>query len=112
MASPIQLTGGGFQDFAGNPLANGYLEFTLSTDTNVGGIYVCSGVTVRVQLDAEGNVQESPAQNIWGNDAMSPVSYYRVTGYAANGQPVWGPNNQKITGSGTFELGMWIPNRS
>jgi hypothetical protein len=108
-ASPIQITGGGFQDITGNPLAEGYLIFELSTDTTVGGIYICSGVTIRIQLDADGNV--AAGQHIWGNDAMSPESYYRVTGFTAQGQPSWGPNNQSVTGSGTFDIGTWVPNR-
>lgn len=109
MSSPVQLINGGFQDILGNSLAGGYLIFKLSKPTSVNGIYICDGVEVRVTLDSDGNV--AGTQYIYGNDAMTPSdSYYRVTAYTAQGQPAWGPNNQKIIGTGTFDLGTWVPN--
>jgi hypothetical protein len=112
MANPVQLLNGNFQDAEGNVLANGYLIFELNQDSNVNGINICAGITIKIQLDANGNVVTSPQQDIWGNDALSPVnSYYRVTGYTAEGQPAWGPNNQQVIGSGTFDLSVWVPNQ-
>jgi len=113
MPSPVQLTGGSFQDTEGNVLANGYLKFKLSQDCSVGGTNICSGVEVTVQLDGSGNARMSPPQYLWANDVLSPSpTFYRVTGYTEQGQPVWGPNNQQVIGNGgTFDLGTWIPNQ-
>src|ERR1700675_542026 len=119
MSTKVQLIGGNFQDSEGNLLVNGYLKFKLNQDEVVNGsTQVCSGVEITIQLDSNGNVASStstpPAANqyIWGNDQLTPVnSFYRVTGYKANGQPAWGPNNQQVIGNGgTFDVGTWIPN--
>ena len=112
MASPVQLTGGAFQDSMGNILVDGYLMMKLSSDEEVNDSLICSGIEIRIQLDASGNVVTSPAQSVWGNDVMLPVnSYYTVTGYAADGQVAWGPNGQQVIGTGTFDTGTWIPNQ-
>jgi hypothetical protein len=116
-ASKTQLIGGHFQDAEGNLLANGYLEMTLNQDSLVSGVgNIAAGITVRVQLDANGDALASPAQYIWATDVLLPVNaFYKVTGYTVQGQPAWGPNNQQITsggvGGGTFDLGTWIPNQ-
>jgi hypothetical protein len=118
-AAKTQLIGGKFQDSEGNLLINGYLRMFLSADEVVTGVgSICSGIFVQIQLDSNGSVASSsstpPASNqfIWSNDVMTPVnSYYRVFGYAANGQLAWGPNNQQVIfGSGIFDVGTWIPN--
>ena len=107
----VQLVGGNFQDSQGNVLVNGYLTMKLSSDEEVNDSLICSGIDIRIQLDANGNVVTSPSQSVWGNDVMLPVnSYYRVTGYTAAGQIAWGPNNNQVTGIGTFDTGSWIPN--
>jgi hypothetical protein len=111
MSSPVQLINGGFQDILGNALVNGYLIFELSTPTSVGTTYICDGVKIKVTLDSDGNV--AGTQYIYGNDSMTPSdSYYRVTAYTAEGQPAWGPNNQTVTGNGTFDIGTWVPNQT
>lgn len=113
MAAKVQLTGGSFQDSEGNLLASGYLLMKLNQDeTVVGSGQVCSGIEIKILLDANGVVVASPAQSIWGNDQMVPVnSYYRVSGYTASGQLAWGPNNQQVIGNGgTFDVGTWVPN--
>jgi hypothetical protein len=109
----VQLTGGSFEDSEGNALALGYLEMQLSQDENVSGVgQICAGITITIQLDASGNVVVSPVQSVWGNDVMLPVnSYYRVTGWTAAGQMVFGPNNQQVTGASPFNLSTWIPNQ-
>lgn len=115
MPSKVQLIGGAFQDSEGNLLANGYLVFRLSQDASVVGVgSICAGREVTVALNASGSVSTSPAQQfIWANDQMSPANtFYRVTGYTAQGQPAWGPNNQQVLGNGgTFDVGTWIPNQ-
>lgn len=117
-----QMVGGNFQDSEGNPLANGTLTLVLNNDENISGVgNVCSGIAVTLQLDSGGNIASSsstpPAadQYIWATDVMEPTNaYYTVTGYAADGQPSWGPNNQQITsegaGGGIFNAGTWVPN--
>src|ERR1017187_3221819 len=110
-ASKVQLTGGKFQDAEGNVLSLGYLKMLLSQDAAITGIgNICSGIEIMIPLDVNGSVVASPAQSVWGNDVMSPVNtYYKVTGYSAVGQPCWGPNCQQVTGSGTFDVGTWVP---
>jgi hypothetical protein len=110
MSSLVQLTGGGFQDPEGSLLVDGYLLMTLSQDANVGGVNICSGIEIKIQLDASANAVAG--QFVWGNDVLLPVNtFYRVIGYTAQGQPAWGPNNQTIQGSTSFDLGTWIPNQ-
>jgi len=112
MSAKVMLTGGNFQDCTGAVLANGYLTMKLSADEEVNDSLVCSGIEIRIQLDANGNVVSSPAQSVWGNDQLSPVnSFYKVTGYTVQGQIAFGPNNQQVIGSGgTFDVGSWVPN--
>jgi hypothetical protein len=111
MATKCILSGGGFQDSEGNPLALGYLQFDLSQDCSVSGVgNIASGITIKITLDSNGNVAGSPGQAIWGNDVLQPQpNFYRVTGYTAAGQPAWGPNNQQVTGA-AFNLSTWVPN--
>jgi hypothetical protein len=117
-AIKTQLIGGTFQDSEGNALANGTLTFHLSQDCLVSGVgSVCSGIDVIIQLDSMGNVASStstpaaPDQYIWSNLAMTPQNnYYRVTGKTFQGQIAWGPNNQQIPVSATFNLDSWVPN--
>lgn len=109
MAAKIELTGGNFQDSEGNPLALGYFTMQLNQDGSVNDSQVCSGLIITITLDGSGNC--NTGQYVWGNDAMSPAnSYYKITVHAADGQIVWGPNNQQVTGSGTFDVGSWTPN--
>src|SRR5271166_602074 len=103
-ATKTQLIGGSFEDAAGNLLANGYLKMRLNQDGNVASVgNVCAGIEITIQLDSAGNVASSsstptaPDQFVWANDVILPVnSFYKVTGYAANGQPAFGPNNQQV----------------
>jgi hypothetical protein len=113
-ATKTQLLGGGFQDSLGNPLANGYLKMKLSQDATVSGVgIVCSGIELTILLDVNGNVVTSPAQSVWANTGgvLSPINtYYKVTGYTAEGQRAFGPNNQQVGSGATFNLGSWVPN--
>ena len=110
--SPVQLIGGKFQDPEGNPLDLGYLEMELSQDGTVPGVgNIASGIKIKILLNALGSVSVTPPQYVWGNDVILPVNnYYKVTGYTAAGQPAWGPNVQQVIGTGTFDVGTWIPN--
>jgi hypothetical protein len=109
MAAKVELVGGQFQDLQGNQLALGYIKMKLSSDEEVNDSLICSGIEITINLDSTGNCVVG--QSVWGNDVMSPVnSFYRVTVYSAQGQIVWGPNNQQVTGIGPFDVGTWIPN--
>ena len=112
MSSQIQLVGGHFQDSQGNLLSDGYLKMVLNNDESVNDFQICAGITITVPLDAFGDVVSSPGIFVWGNDVMLPInSYYTVTGYTSEGQIAFGPNNQQIEGTGTFDLGTWVPNQ-
>ena len=117
-ASLTQLLGGTFQDCNGSVLAYGYLTLKLSQDGNVSGVgNICSGVTITIQLDANGNVGSSTSptpvadQYVWANSNISPINtYYKVTGYTQGGQRAFGPNNQQVAAGATFNVGTWVPN--
>lgn len=94
------LTGGGFQDSTGSPLAKGWLTAELTapgldtTDT----IGICNGEQIEFLLDSSGNITTLPAQYIWPTDLIDNFSnytfqyYYRFTAYAQTGELAWGPN--------------------
>jgi hypothetical protein len=111
MPSTVILTGGTFQDPAGNPIANGTLVLELSQNAIVIGtpIEICSGSKILIQLDANGNAVTG--QTAWPNDILTPAkTFYFASVYTANGQLVWGPNAQSILSTfTTFNLGSWIP---
>ena len=109
----VLVYGGNFQDALGNPLANGYLTFRLNTDAMVANspnVQVTAGRVVNVTLGPDGNVYG--AFPIWGNDAMTPSNtVYIVKAYSAAGELVWN-NQMTITGTGTFDLGTWVPSNT
>lgn len=112
MATTNQLTGGGFQDALGNLLANGYLELQLSQDAATSdGTQVAAGFTVRIELDASGNVVTDPVQSVWPNDVLTPAStFYNVSAFSEEGQLVWGPNAQQVLSTPSpFDIGAWVP---
>jgi hypothetical protein len=110
MASKVQLIGGNFQDLQGNVLNLGYLTMKLSSDEEVNDSLICSGIEIKINLDSSGNCVAG--QYVWGNDVLLPLnSYYKVTAYTAAGQIAWGPNNQQVMGSSSFDVGTWIPNQ-
>src|SRR5216684_342374 len=91
--------------------------FTTSANN---GTFICTASTATTLTLSNANASAqthsataTASQAVWGNDQMSPGnSYYRVTGFSALGQPVFGPNNQQITGNGgTFDVGTWVPNQ-
>ncbi len=111
-ASKTQLVGGAFQDADGNVLKNGYLIFELNQDEKVidSNDLICAGIKVKITLDVDGNVDTATPQYIWGNDDLLPInSFYRVWGYSAEAQLVWGPNSQQVISGATFDVGTWTP---
>lgn len=117
-----QLTGGAFQDSEGNVIAGGTMQLVLNADNSISGIgNICSGITITLSLDSNGNVASSTStptasdQYIWATDIMQTANaFYTVSVYNSSGQLVWGPNNQQVTsggaGGGTFNVGIWTPN--
>lgn len=115
MSSKTILAGGNYQDTEGNDLSNGYLHMVLSQDASANqNTQVAGGRKLKILLDGAGNVITSPAQAVWGNDVLSPAgTYYTVSGYTADGQRVWGPNQVQVTsGSSEFDVGTWVPIRT
>lgn len=113
MASKVQLTGGAFQDPAGNVLANGYLLMQLSQDAQVNGsTEIAAGIELKLPLDANGNITTTPPQYVWPNDVLTPAgTFYTVSAYTAEGQLVWGPNAQQIFSNPSPQnAGGWTPN--
>lgn len=81
MPQKATISGGGFQDCEGNPLALGAVGVALRQDVLVGGVQLCAGIKATLNLDASGNVTGSPT--LWG-----PVTY-EITAYSAQGQQAW-----------------------
>jgi hypothetical protein len=82
----ILITGGNFQDAAGNPIAFGIVTFRLNTDAMAGDSQISAGRIVTFNLDANGNL----SGYIWPNDQMAPNNtVYFAKAYAADGQLVW-----------------------
>lgn len=80
MPTKISLVGtGAFQDPAGNPIAFGSLTAQLQEDIVSGVNQICAGITVTLNLDANGNIA---AGSLW-------PAVYLFTVYTAQGQRVW-----------------------
>jgi hypothetical protein len=110
MANKVVITGGGFQDAEGNPLANGFLIFQLSQDASVNNTTeITAGSKVNVPLGSGGSVSGTPS--IWPNDVLVPANtFYLVSAYNENGQLVWGPNAQQVLSTPSpFNIGAWVP---
>jgi hypothetical protein len=112
MSGKTQIQGGAFQDFEGNPLANGYLTMQLSHDSQepVDPGEIVAGYPLRIPLDANGNI--AGAVFVWPNDQLTPAgSYYLVNTYRANGTQA-GLNQQNYlvpSSPSPFNVGTWIP---
>ncbi len=110
------LTGGKFQDNAGNPLSSGYLIFTLNHDSNVStlggpsGVQVISGVSTKFYLNANGSLVSN--SGVWTNDILLPTgSYYTVRAFNSSGIEVWSsPQIYTLVYAATIDVGSLIPN--
>jgi hypothetical protein len=122
MSTVNQLTGGGFQDILGNVLAYGTMLMQLNVDANLItpiSTTISSNDSILILLDANGDVQTSPAQSVVPNDQLIPINlnggrdgdtFYTVSVYSAEGQLVWGPNAQQVLSTPSpFDIGTWIP---
>lgn len=105
--SQCQITGGGFQDALGNPIANGTLTLQLNEDQQISSTgQIVRGVVTKVPLDSNGNI--SGTVLVWGNDNMSDTaSFYWARVYTANGKLAWGPENQQVTGT-VLNVSSWL----
>jgi len=88
----LQIENGGFTDFEGNPLVDGYLIMQLSHDENfsAGPNQVVAGLKKQIVLNSTGNIPTSPATLVWSNDVLTPGgSFYIVMAYKADGTQAW-----------------------
>ena len=103
-----QITGGLFQDAAGNPLNGGSLTLRLSTDANVADSNITASVTTTATLDSTGNV--SGTVYLWPNGQLIPAgTVYRIKVYTATGELAWQSENTIPSGAGSFDLGTLVP---
>ncbi len=75
------ITGGGFQDASGSPIALGAVTLRLLVDALQGVTQLCAGLPVTAKLDSSGNI--SGTVNLWG-----PQIYQTVV-TTANGLVAW-----------------------
>ena len=103
----IAIQNGHWQDPLGNAIALGELTLQLTQDAKINsGGQVCGGVVVGIALDSSGDA----SANVWPNDQLTPsTTQYQAKVYTAQGQLVWGPQYETITGSGPFNLDTWTP---
>jgi hypothetical protein len=103
------LTGGGFVDSSGKPVAFGNLTMKLSADATSPGGQVCSGLKVSIPLDANGNIAGTPT--VFVNSALNPSdTEYRAEVYSAAGQLCYGPVEVTVpAGTGPFNVANWVP---
>ena len=87
-AIPNQLVGQ-FVDIGGQPLANGYLEISLSaSEAWVNGQIQLGRTTERIFLDSNGSIAGTVL--LYPNDAISPPnSYYTVQVFTRTGVKSW-----------------------
>jgi hypothetical protein len=113
MAGQNQIIGGGFSDFEGSVLANGYLTMQLSHDASqsLGPGQVVAGSSLRVPLDANGNIAGTVL--VWPNDQLNPpTTFYTVNAYRRDGSLAWAaPQFQTVLSTPSpFNVGVWVPN--
>jgi hypothetical protein len=101
----ILITGGNFQDAAGNPMAGGYVTFRLNTDATAVDCQISAGRLITFPLDSNGNL----SGYIWPNDQLTPATVYIVRAYNAAGELVWNNQMSIPSGMGAFDIGSWVP---
>jgi hypothetical protein len=89
----VKIFSGNFQDCQGNPIANGYLNVRLISDSHetfTGNGEIYSGRKLAFPLDMTGNVPLTPAYYLWSNATLSPSgSFYEFQLYDATGIQLW-----------------------
>jgi hypothetical protein len=111
----VTLVGGGYQDFLGNPLANGYLAMNLTNPAEIYtvGTEVVEGndIHFKITLDNNGNVSTSPVQQVFSTGSLTPACQYIVTAYAADGTTA-SASPQRVTVPNTsvsYDISNWLP---
>jgi|ERR1700728_1592505 len=109
----ISLSGGHFQDGAGNLNSNGYLILTLSHDSNIQvlggptGVQVYAGIPIKVRLDNNGNIVPN---QIWPNSLLTPSgSYYLAKLYNNSGLEIWMAPQQWALTTSSGDVGTEVP---
>lgn len=108
----VQLTGGGYSDFLGNPLANGYLKMRLNTPSEVystgSEIIEGSEISFTIQLDSNGNVVTG--QYVFANSSLTPnTSQYIVQAFAADGTTASAPQTVTVPADLVYSISNWVP---
>jgi sugar lactone lactonase YvrE len=111
----IQLTGGGYQDFLGNPLANGYLMMKINNpvEAYTVGNDVIEGndIQFRISLDNNGNVATTPAQYVYSTSSLTPTCTYVVQAFAFDGTTTSAPQIVTVPNTAAqFNTALWVPN--
>lgn len=112
----VQITGGQFTDFEGNPLVNGYLEMELSHDeqdtTPTPPTQVAAGLRQRIQLDMTGTIPTDPVVKVYANSTLNPAdSFYTVMARKQDGTQAWrAPQYWIIPNTDPYNVGNIPPN--
>jgi len=109
----VELIGGGFQDFLGNPPANGYLKMKINNPVEaytVGNeVIEGSDVHFTIKLDSNGNCVTG--QYVYSTSVLTPTCEYIYTAYAADGTTASAPQIVTVPSSGaTYNVSLWVPN--
>lgn len=107
-----RISGGLFRDFAGIPLANGYLVMELSHDEQdaAGPAQVVGGLKIRIPLDNNGSIAGNVSVEV--NSSLLPTgSYYIVNAYRNDGTKAWKAAQfvQVPASPNPYNVGNWIP---
>ena len=110
----VQLVGGGYQDFLGHPLANGYLMMKIKNPVEIytAGTEVIEGSDIhfKITLDSNGNVSSSPAQYVFSTDSLTPTCEYIVTAYAFDGTTASAPQIVTVPNTNvSYNISNWVP---
>ncbi len=110
----VQLVGGSYQSFLGNPLANGYLLMSLTNPVEIYtlGSDVIEGNDIRfkITLDSNGNVSQTPAQYVFSTSSLTPACTYTVQAYAADGTTASAPQIVTVPNTSVaYDVSQWIP---
>jgi hypothetical protein len=108
----VELIGGGYQNFLGTPLADGYLVMNIQPNLEVytaGEEILEGGISFRINLDANGNCL--PGQKVFSNSVLNPSgSVYQVRAFAADGTTA---SDQQLftvpSSSVTYNISNWLP---
>ncbi len=111
----VQLVGGGYQDFLGNPLAKGYLVMNISNPVEIytvgNDVIEGNDIKFKINLDSNGNVSTSPAQYVYSTSSLTPSCTYTVQGYAADGTTATAPQTVTVPNTSvSYDVSNWVPN--